>query len=47
MAGFIKEYSVSGNYGDALKFAVCCGSATAYSNWLAEKEQIEELFDTM
>lgn len=47
VAGFIHEYANSGNYHEALKFSVCCGSATAYSKWLAEKELIEELFEMM
>ncbi len=47
VAGFIWEYANSGNYREALKFAVCCGSATAYSKWLAEKPLIDLLFDTM
>lgn len=47
VAGFIREYSLSGDYAAALKFSVCCGSATAYSKWLAEKELIQELFEQM
>ena len=47
VAGFIREYSLSGDYAAALKFAVCCGSATAYSKWLAEKELIEKLIEEM
>ncbi len=47
VAGFIREFSNSGDHHEALKFAVCCGSATAYSKWLAEKSLIGELFETM
>ncbi len=47
VAGFIREYSLSGDYAAALKFSVCCGSATAYSKWLAEKDLIQKLYETM
>ena len=47
VAGFIREYSLSGDYAASLKFAVCCGSATAYSKWLAGKEMIEKLIEEM
>ncbi len=47
VAGFIKQYSETHNFADALKFAVCAGSATAFSKWLAEKELVYELYQTL
>jgi 1-phosphofructokinase len=44
IAGFITEYIKSENFVDSLKFATACGSATAFSKWLAEKELIEQIY---
>ena len=41
IAGFIHEYIKSGNYFSALNFATAAGSACAFTNNLATKEQIE------
>lgn len=41
VAGFIHEYRKSDNYFSALNFATAAGSACAFSNSLATKEQIE------
>ena len=43
VAGFIFGYLQSGDYRDALKLGTACGSATAFSAGLAEKEKVEEL----
>ena len=47
VAGFIYEYIKTQNMGKALKFSVAAGSATAYSPWLAEKENILKLYEIM
>jgi 1-phosphofructokinase len=41
VAGFIHEYIRTGNYFKALNFATAAGSACAFSDSLATKEQIE------
>jgi 1-phosphofructokinase len=41
VAGFIHEYIKTGNYFKALNFATAAGSACAFSDSLATKEQIE------
>lgn len=43
VAGFIKGYSENGSYSEALALAVAAGSATAYSPWLAERDEILRL----
>lgn len=43
IAGFLSEFLVSGDYEKAFQKAVICGSATAYSEWLADNKKIEEL----
>ena len=43
VAGFVKGYSEHGSYREALALAVAAGSATAYSPWLAEREEIVRL----
>ena len=45
IAGFLHGYGLHGDYGEALRWAVAAGSATAYSEWLAERELIEELYE--
>ncbi|MBP3891337.1 MAG: 1-phosphofructokinase family hexose kinase [Solobacterium sp.] len=43
-AGFIMNYARSNDPIDSFKFAVCCGSATAYSKGMAKKEKIEAFY---
>ena len=43
VAAFLAEYLSSGNYEDCLKLAVAAGSATAFSNGLANKNIIEKI----
>lgn len=47
IAGFIKHYAETQNFADSLKFSVACGSATAFSKWLAEKEFIYKLYKSL
>ena len=43
VAGFVTGYQKTSDYKEALKFGIAAGSATAFSNQLATKEQIEKL----
>lgn len=47
IAGFIHEYLASGNYFSALNFATAAGSACAFTQHLATKEQIEYIESLM
>lgn len=44
VAGFIAGYLSTGNYYTALKAGTAAGSATAFSNGIATKQEIEEIF---
>ena len=44
VAAFLAAYTKNEGYENALKLAVCAGSATAFSDGLAVKEKIEELY---
>ena len=43
VAGFVASYSVDQDYAKALRFGTATGSATAFSEGLAEKSKVEEL----
>lgn len=43
IAGFIADYITNKDYESALKYATATGSATAFSEGLAEKNKVEEL----
>ena len=43
VAGFLAGYLKSGTYKKAFKMGVCTGSASAFSEQLATKEQVEEI----
>ncbi|MCR4604431.1 MAG: 1-phosphofructokinase [Eubacterium sp.] len=44
VAGFVAGYLMSdGNYGEAFKYGVSTGSASAFTEWLASREQVEKL----
>ena len=45
VAGFLAGYSETKDYSYALKLGLCCGSATAFSDSLASKDNIESLFN--
>ena len=47
IAGFLAEYQRNGNYESALKMAVAAGSASAYSEWLADGEDVRRLYNNM
>lgn len=43
VAGFLYGYLTTGDYEYALKMGLCCGSASAFSEELATKEEVERL----
>lgn len=43
VAGFLAGYLHSGNYEEAFYMGVCTGSASAFSDNLATKEEVREL----
>ena len=47
VAGFLAEFLKSGNYEKSLKYAVASGSASAFSENLATKAEIEKLLEKM
>ncbi|MDR0946939.1 MAG: 1-phosphofructokinase family hexose kinase [Ruminococcus sp.] len=47
VGGFIDGYIRYGDFGDALKRGVAAGSATAFSEWLADKQAIEAVYREM
>lgn len=44
LSSFLHMYWKTGDYGKALKFGVCAGTAAAYSPWLPTLEFIDELY---
>ena len=44
VAGFLCAYLNGKGYREALKLGTACGSATAFSEWLATPEKVEEIF---
>ena len=47
VAGFIAGYEKSGDYAYALRLGAACGNATAFSDGLAAKEKISEIFERL
>ncbi len=45
VAGFLAGYMASGKYIDAFKMGVCTGSASAFSDELATKDEVEALLE--
>ncbi len=45
IAGFLSEYTKSGDFIASLRMAVCAGSATAFSSDLADKDEILRIVD--
>lgn len=44
VAGFLAGWLQTKSFSHALKLGICAGSATAFSSWLATKEEIESLY---
>ncbi len=47
VAGFIYGYTKSGNFSDAFKYGISAGSATAFSQSLAQKDEILNIFSSL
>lgn len=47
VAGFVIGYLNSGDYKEALRLGTACGSATAFSQGLAERPMVEELLKSL
>lgn len=45
VAGFLAGWMKSHDYKEAFKTGVACGSASAFSEYLADKEKIQEVYD--
>lgn len=45
VAGFLSGYLSTGNYKEAFRYGVCTGSASAFSEELATKEEVEALLE--
>ena len=45
VAGFIAGFLSGGSYSEAFNLALCAGSASAFNEWLAEKEDILKLLE--
>lgn len=46
VAGFLAGYLGEGDYKEAFKLGVCTGSASAFSEQLATREQVEAIRNT-
>ena len=44
VAGFLAGYLKTGSYEEALKLGTAAGSATAFTSWLADADQIRETY---
>ncbi len=47
VAGFLSQWLKTGEYKDALRYGTAAGSASAFSEGLAEKEKISSVFNQM
>lgn len=47
VAGFVASYFTKHDYLEALKFGTATGSATAFSEGLAEEDKVKELYNTL
>ena len=47
VAGFVYGYLTSGNYETAFKTGISCGSASAFSENLATREEVEAILNTL
>lgn len=47
LAGWLANYAKNGSAKDCLRMGIACGSATAFSPWLAEKETIDYYYAQM
>jgi 1-phosphofructokinase len=47
LGGFLASYSVNHSYDEALKLGTACGSATTFSEGLAEKADIDDIYNSL
>lgn len=47
VAGFLAGYLKTGSYEEALKLGTAAGSATAFTSWLADADQIREMYQKL
>lgn len=47
LGGFLASYTINQSYDDALRLGTACGSATTFSEGLAEKYYIDEIYDKL
>ena len=47
VAGFIKGFLNHHDYCEALAMGIACGSASAFSEWLPQKEDIESIYTSL
>lgn len=47
VAGFLTGYMETGEYEQAFRLGIAAGSASAFCSWLASKEEIERLLESM
>lgn len=47
VAGFLAGYVSTQDYEQALRWGICAGSASAFQEWLASKEDVEKLLSEM
>ena len=45
VSGFMAGYLNTGDYMEALKMGLCTGSATAFKDWLATKEDVKKIYN--
>ena len=45
VSGFMAGYLNTGDYMEALKMGLCTGSATAFKDWLATKEDVMKIYN--
>ena len=47
VAGFLQGYITSGDYEKAFYMGLCTGSASAFSDYLATKDEVKGLLDQL
>ena len=47
VAGFLAGYVATEDYEQALRWGICAGSASAFQEWLASKEDVEKLLSEL
>ena len=45
VAGFLAGWIKHKDYREAMRLGICCGSASAFKDWLADRRDIDKLLD--